>query len=72
MSMKNAILASFVFLTAYGLSIIFQWMVAVLFLLSLSPVVVLWVAYRILKDPHPSGHTFEDRFYEDYDYQRNR
>lgn len=32
----------------------------------LSPVVVGWMAYRILKYGVPSGHTFDDQFYEDY------
>ncbi len=32
----------------------------------LSPVVVGWMAYRILKYGVPSDHTFDERFYEDY------
>ena len=36
----------------------------------LSPFIVIYMAYVILKHGKPSGHTFEDRFYDDYDYKR--
>ncbi len=36
----------------------------------LAPVVVGWMVYRILKDGVPSGNTFDDRFYEDYQPRR--
>ena len=37
----------------------------------LSPLVVLYMAYVILKYGKPSEYTFEERFYDDYDYIRN-
>jgi hypothetical protein len=37
----------------------------------LSPLVVLYMAYVILKYGKPSAYTFEERFYDDYDYVRN-
>jgi hypothetical protein len=37
----------------------------------LSPFVVIYMAYVILKYGKPSKHTFEERFYEDHDYERN-
>jgi hypothetical protein len=37
----------------------------------LSPFVVLYMAYVILKHGKPSSYTFEERFYDDYDYVRN-
>lgn len=37
----------------------------------LSPFVVLYMAYVILKHGRPSSYTFEERFYDDYDYVRN-
>jgi len=37
----------------------------------LSPFVVLYMAYVILKYGKPSAYTFEERFYDDYDYVRN-
>jgi hypothetical protein len=36
----------------------------------LSPVVVIYMVYVILKYGKPSGHTFEERFYDDFDYKR--
>jgi len=37
----------------------------------LSPLVVTYMAYVILKYGKPSEYTFEERFYDDYDYIRN-
>ena len=37
----------------------------------LSPFVVLYMAYVILKYGPPSGNTFDERFYDDWDYKRN-
>ena len=37
----------------------------------LSPFIVIYMAYVILKYGKPSKHTFEERFYEDHDYERN-
>lgn len=36
----------------------------------LSPVVVIYMVYVILKYGKPSGNTFEERFYDDFDYKR--
>jgi hypothetical protein len=36
-----------------------------------SPFLVMYMAYVILKYGKPSQHTFEERFYDDYDYTRN-
>jgi len=36
----------------------------------LSPVVVIYMVYVILKYGKPSQHTFEERFYDDYDHTR--
>lgn len=37
----------------------------------LSPVVVIYMVYVILKYGKPSGNTFEERFYDDFDYKRS-
>ena len=37
----------------------------------LSPFLILYMAYVILKYGKPSGNTFEERFYDDWDYRRN-
>jgi len=36
----------------------------------LAPVVVIYMVYVILKYGKPSGHTFEERLYDDVDYKR--
>jgi hypothetical protein len=37
----------------------------------LSPLLVIHMVYAILKYGKPSKYTFEERFYDDYDYIRN-
>jgi hypothetical protein len=37
----------------------------------LSPLLVIYMAYAILKYGKPAKYTFEERFYDDYDYKRN-
>jgi hypothetical protein len=37
----------------------------------LSPFVVIFMAYIILKFGKPSGYTFDEKFYDDTDYRRN-
>ena len=41
-------------------------------LFMISPIPVLWMAYKILKDGLPSGRTFDEYFYDDLDYTRNK
>jgi hypothetical protein len=35
-----------------------------MFMFSLSPFIVIWMVYRVLKDGTPSDKTFETHFYE--------
>ncbi|WP_417591036.1 hypothetical protein [Owenweeksia hongkongensis] len=72
MSLKNAIGFSFIFLAVYSIVIISSFTQGALFLLGLSPVLVIWLVFKTLKDPYTPTHTFEERFYEDYDYNRNQ
>ena len=44
---------------------------AIILLFLLSPIPVLWMAYKILKNGTPSQRTFDEYFYEDTDYRRN-
>jgi len=37
----------------------------------LSPFMVISMVYVILKFGEPSKHTFDERFYDDWDYTRN-
>lgn len=43
----------------------------IFFMFFISPFPVIYMVYVILKYGKPSGNTFEERFYEDYDYKRN-
>jgi membrane protein implicated in regulation of membrane protease activity len=70
--MKQAITFSFIFITAYALAVLFGWVPAALFLFSVSPLVVLYTVYKVLKDPEEVQDTFEDKFYQDSDYERNQ
>ena len=36
-----------------------------------SPILLLWMVYKILKDGVPSQRSFDDYFYDDWDYRRN-
>lgn len=40
-------------------------------LFFLSPFLVIYMAYVVLKYGKPSGNTFDERFYDDWDYRRN-
>ena len=46
-----------------------NWVIIALFILS--PLVVIYIVYTILKYRKPPKYTFEERFYEDLDYGRN-
>ena len=37
----------------------------------LSPFVVIYMAYTILKYGKPSKFTFDEKFYDDHEYMRN-
>ena len=38
---------------------------------AFSPFVILYMTYVILKYGKPSRHTFDERFYDDFNYVRN-
>ena len=42
---------------------------AILSMFILSPFLIVYMAYVILKDGKPSKYTFEERWYEDVDYK---
>jgi hypothetical protein len=70
--MKAAIYFSFVFLGAYALSIFVGHTQAALFLMGLSPLVVLYTVYKVLRDPNEVKVTFEDHFYQDEKFPRSK
>jgi hypothetical protein len=43
---------------------------AVMLMFVLSPFLVIWMVYRVLRDGKPSGRAFNDYFYDDVDYKR--
>jgi len=59
-----AIIFQVAVLTAVNEKIIF-------ILFFLSPLPVAYMVYVILKHGKPSGHNFDERFYDDWDYVRN-
>ncbi len=71
MLLKHIVRGSLVGIALYVISIFLNWTWLALLLVSLSPLLVIWLVYRVLKDPYASTHTFEDRFYEDNEYRRN-
>jgi len=44
---------------------------AIILLFIFSPIPVLWMAFKILKNGIPSQRTFDEYFYDDADYCRN-
>ena len=71
MSLKNVIGFSVIFITIYAASVLVNYLPLALLLVSLSPVLIIWLAYRTLTDKYDTENTFHDRFYEDHEYQRN-
>lgn len=70
---KLPIIFTTVYLFIFVVISTFDALLALTFLLvSLSPIPIIWMVYRVLRDGTPSSHTFEERFYEDYDYERLR
>ena len=37
----------------------------------LSPFVIIYMVYVVLKEGTPSKYTFDERFYDDFDYRRS-
>ncbi len=58
------------FLVVYAVLAWFAFDTAVLAMFAVSPFLVLWVIYRVLKDGQPSGRSFNEHFYDDWDYKR--
>jgi len=69
--MKTAISFSFVFITAYALSVLYGWVPAALFFVSTSPIMIIYLVIKVLRDSEEPIATFEDEFYQDWRYRRN-
>ncbi len=64
------------FVTLYAISfqlaIYFELPENIIFgMFTLSPFLVLYMVYIVLKYGKPSRYTFDERFYDDHDYVRN-
>ncbi|MEO8862475.1 MAG: hypothetical protein ABI358_13695 [Ginsengibacter sp.] len=58
--------------------IIFQWLIQLnsdiaitLSMFLFAPAVIIYMVYAVLKYGKPSKYTFDERFYDDWDYTRN-
>ena len=56
-----------VYLLTIGIDPTLRWAII---LFSLSPIPVLWMVWRVLRDGVPSPFTFKEKFYEDHSYMR--
>jgi hypothetical protein len=67
-----AILSSTLFVFFYNLSPYLGIPDSIIFAMFLiSPFIVIYMVYIVLKFGTPSKYTFEERFYDDLDYVRN-
>lgn len=57
----------FIYLMVCELDTTARWAIM---LFSLSPLPVLWMVYRVLKDGQPSKFSFKEKFYDDHNYMR--
>ncbi len=51
-----------VYIVALGLDLNLS---IILFMFSISPVLIIWMVYRVLTSSETSSYTFKERFYED-------
>lgn len=67
---KNSTLLIALLILLAGLASAYNWMVGVGLVVLALPLIVLRMVYLTLTDKWESKHHFEDRFYEDWEYQR--
>lgn len=58
------------FLFVYTAFAYFSLDAVVVMMFSISPFLVVWMVYRVLKYGKPSGRTFSEYFYDDMHYRR--
>lgn len=66
---KNSTLLIALLILLAGLASAYNWMVGVGLVVLALPLIVLRMVYLTLTDKWESKHHFEDRFYEDWEYQ---
>jgi ABC-type Na+ efflux pump permease subunit len=59
-----------IFLFVYVAFAYFSLDAIVMTMFSISPFLVIWMVYRVLKYGKPSGRTFSEHFYDDEEYKR--
>ncbi len=70
---KMPILIATAYLVVFVITLGFSQILTLsMLLVSLSPLPIIWMVYKVLRDGTPSSFTFEERFYEDYNYERVR
>jgi hypothetical protein len=64
------VIAATVYLFVYSyLAFTETWVWLVIWMFVLSPMVVIWMVYKVLKNGIPSTRTFDEYFYDDVDLQ---
>jgi Flp pilus assembly protein TadB len=61
-----------VFLMAYVVLAYYSFENIVVAMFIISPFLVIWMVYRVLRYGKPSGRTFSEYFYDDVDHKRIR
>jgi hypothetical protein len=51
-----------VYIVALGLDLSLS---VILFMFSISPLLIIWMVYKVLTSSETSAYTFQERFYED-------
>ncbi len=71
---KNVVIGTTLFLIIYTILSTIQAVPEQLIIgmFSLSPFIVIYMVWRILTAGVPTAQTFEDAFYEDIEYERNK
>lgn len=70
---KMPILIATAYLVVFVITLGFSQILTLsMLLVSLSPLPIIWMVYKVLRDGTPSAFTFEERFYEDYNCERVR
>lgn len=71
---KNVVIGVTIYLITYTVLASFNTIPdqLIIGLFSISPFIVIYMVWRVLTAGVPSNLTFEDSFYEDIDYERNK
>ncbi len=65
MKLENVVGGSFIFLAVYALAVLLGTAQIAILLFSVTPIVVVYVVWRTLRDAEQPEATFEEQFYQD-------